>query len=161
MHFLWIFRTELSREFIIGLLKPPTQISSFNFPVKDAFTLDESDLLDKESRERGLQNWQLSTGLGSWDFTDFFMISVYQTDGIHRVLVIYRNIWSLVSLNHFMSFTRFGFLSTQHLKHSVNVDGFGVCFEMSKKCYRMSTLCIPSLWCVQMAKWGTGLMLGH
>ena len=30
--------------------------------------------------------------------------------------------------------------------HSVDVDGFGVCFELGKKCYRMRTLYIPSLW---------------
>ena len=30
-------------------------------------------------------------------------------------------------------------------KHSVDADGFGVCFEMGKKCYMMSALYIPSL----------------
>ena len=28
---------------------------------------------------------------------------------------------------------------------SIDVDGFAVCFEMGKKCYRMSALYIPSL----------------
>jgi hypothetical protein len=40
---------------IVGLLKPPTpsELSIFVTPLKEAFTLDESDLLDKEPRSRG------------------------------------------------------------------------------------------------------------
>ena len=33
-------------------------------------------------------------------------------------------------------------------EHFVDADGFGVCFEMGKKCYSMSPLYIPSL-CVR------------
>ena len=38
-------------------------------------------------------------------------------DGIDRVLIIYRNLWSLVvSLTHFTTFTMFSFfICTQHL----------------------------------------------
>ena len=34
---------------------------------------------------------------------------IKQRDGIYSVLIIYRNIWSLVSLVHFMTFTMFRF----------------------------------------------------
>ena len=30
-------------------------------------------------------------------------------------------------------------------EHSVDADGFGVCFEMGIKCYKIRALCIPSL----------------
>ena len=40
----------------------------------------------------------------------------YQRDRKYRVLIIYRNLWSLFSLAHFMTLTVFlFFLSTQHL----------------------------------------------
>ena len=34
---------------------------------------------------------------------------IKQRDGIYSVLIIYRNIWSLVSLVHFMTFTMLRF----------------------------------------------------
>ena len=60
--------------------------------------------------------------------------------------IIYRNQWSLVSLAHYMALPVFWFFHKHTTSyHSVDVDGFGACFEMGKKCYRMSALYIPSL----------------
>ena len=57
-----------------------------------------------------------------------------QSDGIYRLSIIYRN--------KCFDF----FISTQHLNTLyVDVDGFGVCFEMGEKCYRMRALNIRSL----------------
>ena len=50
--------------------------------------------------------------------TDFGAVVMrgYQRDRKYRVLIIYRNLWSLFSLAHFMTLTMFlFFLSTQHL----------------------------------------------
>ena len=55
---------------------------------------------------------------------------------------------SLPSLAHFKTFTMFCFFHKHTTsKQSVYVDGFGLCFGMGKKCYRMSFLYIPSLCC--------------
>ena len=43
----------MSRYFIIGLLKPPSDVLASVSVTKPNFPLDESELLDKESRQRG------------------------------------------------------------------------------------------------------------
>ena len=81
----------------------------------------------------------------------------------YRVLIIYRNLWSLVSLAHFIS-RQLNFDFSKHTPNTlqVNAYGFGVCFEMGKKCYRMSALYNPSIWiilflslcvCIERSKW--------
>ena len=49
----------MSRYFIIGLLKPPSDVLASVSVTKPNFPLDESELLDKESRQRGTER-QLS-----------------------------------------------------------------------------------------------------
>ena len=63
-----------------------------------------------------------------------------------QVCIIYRNLWSLVSLAHFITHNILIFKKHSTSSHSADADGFGVCFEMGKKCYKMLALYIPSLW---------------
>ena len=96
---------------------------------------------EKTGTERPLYSctFRKSSYLGSCCFN--------QTDGIYRVLIIYRNLWSLVRLEHFMTFTMIWFFSSAHnILTLCRFTWFGVCFEMGKKCYRMSALNITSIW---------------
>ena len=50
-------------------------------------------------------------------------------------IIIYRNLWYLVSLANFMTFTMFWFFHKHTAsKYSVDVNGFGISLEMGKKC---------------------------
>ena len=68
-------------------------------------------------------------------------MSLNQKDGEYMERKYFIEIyWSLDSLAHFMTFTIILFLKALKIFNYTFADGFGVNFEMGKKCYSMRAL---------------------
>ena len=60
--------------------------------------------------------------------------------------VLFVEIFGLELASPFHSSLNFDFLKANTTSlHSIDVDGFGICFEICKKCSKMRSLNIPSL----------------